>query len=377
MTGVLLCPQGRVNPYAEQMAFAWNSWIGTLAATAIALCVTAIVIVVMRFVTKLVARRLPWVRALANRVRRALWSLMAVVAVWIGFAISVPSDTDWWPFASRVFLIAVIGTGAWLISAAISLGFEWMIDRDQSELSGAEERRRTTQLLVVHRLILVVVAVIAVGSSLFTFPEMRAIGTSILASAGIASIIAGLAAQSILGNLIAGIQVAFTNAIRVDDVVVVEGEWGRIGEINLSYVVVYIWDERRLVVPCSYFTTNPIETWTRNSDKIYGTVYLDLDWRVPIEELRAKFYEIVNAAATWDRRAANALITGSEGGRITVRLVMSSKDSDDQWNLRCEVREKMITWLQREHPEALPVTRVSIEPTDVTPGPSTEPGSPA
>lgn len=343
------------------MAFEWNSWIGTLVAVLIAVIGAALFILLLRLIVRLVGKKVPWVTDLASRVRRAMWAVTLIVALWISLAVSDPGTEPWWPAASRLFLIATIAAGAWLVSAAVSLAFEWMIAREEGSLAGAEGRRRTTQLLVIHRLILVIIGVIAVGVSLFTFPEMRAVGTSILASAGIASIIAGLAAQSILGNLIAGIQVAFSDAVRVGDVVVIEGEWGRIGEINLTYVVVYIWDERRLVLPCSYFTTTPIETWTRRSDKILGTVFMDLDWRVPMDALRTKFDEILEASETWDRRSKSVYVTGSEGGYVTVRLVMSSKDSDDQWALRCEVREKLMTWLQEEHPEALPRTRVAVE----------------
>src|SRR5690606_19219178 len=195
----------------------------------------------------------------------------------------------------------------------------------------------------------------------FSFPEMRAVGTSLLASAGIVSIVAGLAAQSILGNLIAGIQIAFTDAIRVGDVVVVEGEWGRIGEINLSYVIVNVWDERRLVLPCSYFTTNPVETWTRRSDRIMGAVFMDLDWRVPMDAVRERFQQVIDASPAWDRRTSSVFVTDSQGGFVTVRFVMSAKDSGDLWAIRCEVREKMMTWLQQEHPEALPRTRLNLE----------------
>src|SRR5699024_5789235 len=141
------------------------------------------------------------------------------------------------------------------------------------------------------------------------------------------------AAQSTLGNLIAGVQIAFTDAIRVGDVVVIENEWGRIGEINLSYVVVYIWDERRLILPCTYFTSQPVESWTRRSDKILGTVYIDLDWWGRVVAARAMFMEIVEGSDAWDRRAASVYVTGSEGGFVTVRFLMSSKDSDDQWML--------------------------------------------
>lgn len=349
--------------------FEWDPWVGTAAAVAIALIVAAAALALLALVSALVSRRVQWVRELARRVRNAMIATTAVVAIWIAVATTEPAMQTWWPALSRLFLIGTILTGSWLLAAAVSFGFERLISREETLLVGPEARRRRTQLLVIHRLVLVTIAVLALGTVLFTFPEMRAVGTSLLASAGIVSIIAGLAAQSILGNLIAGVQVAFTDAIRVGDVVVVEGEWGRIGEINLSYVVVYIWDERRLVVPCSYFTTTPIETWTRRSDKILGTVYLDLDWRVPMGELRAEFQRIVEASPAWDGRSSSAVVTDAQGGFVTVRLVMSSKDSDDQWTLRCEVREKLMEWLQREHPEALPRTRVDVSPPARDPQP--------
>lgn len=343
------------------MVVAWDSWIGTVTVIAIAVVIAVAAVLVIRLLVLLVGRKFRWVGDLGRRVRRALWSAALIVGLWIGFAVSAVADEPWWPILSRIFLIATIAATSWLLGSLVSFGFESMMAREDGSLTGVEGRRRKTQLLVIHRLVLVIIAVIAIGAVLFSFPEMRAVGTSLLASAGIASIIAGLAAQSILGNLIAGIQVAFTDAIKVGDVVVIEGEWGRVGEINLSYVVVYIWDERRLVLPCSYFTTNPIETWTRRSDKITGTVFMDLDWRVPMDAVRAKFQEVIEASEAWDRRSSSVAVTGSEGGYVTVRFVMSAANSDDQWSLRCEVREKMMTWLQQEHPEALPRTRIAVE----------------
>lgn len=344
--------------------FVWEPWVGTAVALGIAIVIAAAAHALLALVAALISRRVPWVRDFARRVRGAMIATTAVVVVWVVALVTEPAQQTWWPAVSHLFLVATILIGSWLLAAAASFGFERLIAREETTLVGPEARRRRTQLLVIHRLVLVTIAVLALGAVLFSFPEMRAVGTSLLASAGIVSIIAGLAAQSILGNLIAGVQVAFTDAIRVGDVVVVEGEWGRIGEINLSYVVVYIWDERRLVVPCSYFTVNPIETWTRRSDKILGTVYLDLDWRVPMDELRAQFQRIVEGSPAWDGRSSSAVVTDAQGGFVTVRLVMSSKDSDDQWNLRCEVREKLMTWLQHEHPDALPHTRVDLRTQD-------------
>ena len=342
---------------------AWTTWISTAIAIGIALVATCGVAIALRLVARVTGRRLPWLRGLIRKTRGAWLMTSGVAALWIACAVTRPAKEEWWPVVSHVFLVAVILAGSWLLGALVSVGFERLIHREDAVLSGAELRRRRTQALIIRRLVLVLIAVIAIGSVLFSFPALRVLGTSLLASAGIVSVIAGLAAQSIFGNLIAGIQIAFTNAIRIGDVVVIEGEWGRIGEINLSYVVVYIWDQRRLVVPCSYFTTTPIETWTRKSDEVLGIVYMDLDWRVPMGPVRARFTEILEASKAWDRRSSSVVVTGSQGGFVTVRFVMSAKDSDDQWDIRCEVREKMMTWLQQEHPEALPRTRLELQPS--------------
>lgn len=339
----------------------WTSWTGTIVAIGIAVVIALAAVFGLRLLATLLSRRLTWMRDLDRRVRRAWTVFCIVVAVWIAGAVSAPGRESWWPAVSHALLIGAILSAGWLLAALVSFGFEGLLSREQVAYSGANLRRRRTQLLVIQRLTVVLIGVVAIGAVLFSFPALRIVGTSLLASAGIVSVIAGLAAQSIFGNLIAGVQIAFTDAIRVGDVVVIEGEWGHIGEINLSYVVVYIWDERRLVIPCSYFITNPIETWTRKSDAILGTVYMDLDWRVPMDEVRAKFQEIIEASDAWDRRTSSVYVTDAQGGHVTVRFVMSSEDSDDQWVLRCQVREQMMTWLQKEHPEALPLSRVTLE----------------
>ena len=340
----------------------WQTWIGTLVAIVLALVAVALVALIVRLVVAVVARRLEWMRDLHSRTSIRFTLLLTVVWLWVACAVTAPRLQEWWPALSHTFLVAVILAAAWFVSALASFGITRVMLRYSGEDAVSPEMRRMrTQLSVVRRLIAVLIAVIAIGAVLFTFPEVRAIGTSVLASAGIVSIVAGLAAQSTLGNLIAGIQLAFSDAIRVGDVVVVEDEWGSIGEITLSYVVVYIWDERRLVLPSTYFTTQPFESWTRKSDKVLGTVYMDLDWRVPLAEVREKFQSVIAASDAWDQRAAGVLVTDARGGFVTVRFLVSAANSGDQWNLRCLVREEMVTWLQQEHPDALPVTRVRME----------------
>ena len=342
--------------------FTWAFWLDLIVGLLIAVAVAALIVIIIRFIAGRARGRSAWVADLERRIRMPGTVLLLVIAVWIAAAATLSATLTWWPVLERILHIATVLAGAWTLSTLVTYGMERLMQYDAlRDGTSPEARRRHTQLTVLNRLVVVLIAIIALGVVLFSFPEVRAVGTSILASAGVVSVIAGLAAQSTLGNLIAGVQIAFSDAIRVGDVVVIEGEWGRIGEINLSYVVVYIWDERRLILPCTYFTSKPVESWTRRSDKILGTVYMDLDWRVPVDAVREKFMEIIETSDAWDRRSANVLVTGSEGGYVTVRFLMSSKDSDDQWTLRCFVREQIMTWLQQEHPEALPVTRVALE----------------
>lgn len=345
-----------------QFEVEWNAWVGTLVAALIGIGIVALVVIVVRFVAGRARGRSAWIADFERRIRVPGMALAFVIAVWIVCAANAPATLSWWPVLERVLLIAAVLVGAWLLSTVVTFGMERLMQYDsRKDATSPEARRRKTQLTIMNRLVVVLIAVIAIGVVLFSFPEVRAVGTSILASAGVVSIIAGLAAQSTLGNLIAGVQIAFTDSIRVGDVVVIEGEWGTIGEINLSYVVVYIWDERRLILPCTYFTTTPVETWTRRSEKITGTVFMDLDWRVPVDAVREKFMEIVESSGAWDGRSANVLVTGSEGGHVTLRFKITAANSDDQWDLRCLVREKIMTWLQQEHPEALPVSRVVLD----------------
>lgn len=340
----------------------FKTWPGTALAVAIAIVVATLFVLAVRLFVTLTSKRTPWIGELFGRMRTRWRVFTLVIALWVACAVTAPSDETWWPVLARAFLIVAIVTGAWLLTAMTSFGIERLMVRYDASDSGPEVRRMRTQLTMIRRLVTAVIAVIAVGTVLFTFPEVRAVGASVLASAGIISIIAGLAAQSTLGNVIAGIQLAFSDGIRVDDVVVVEGEWGRIGEITLTYVVVYVWDERRLILPSNYFTTQPFESWTRRSDKILGTVFMDLDWRVPVEAVRAKFMEVVKAAEEWDGRVASTLVTDAVGGYVTVRFLVSAANSGNAWSLRCRVREEMVRWIQEEHPEALPVTRVELAP---------------
>ena len=210
---------------------------------------------------------------------------------------------------------------------------------------------------------------VGIASILLTFPGVQAVGTSVLASAGVVSVIAGLAAQSTLGNVFAGVQLAFNDAIRVDDVVVVDTQWGRIEEITLTYVVVHIWDDRRLVLPSTYFTTTPFENWTRHSSELLGSIDFDLDWRVSPGRMRERLTEILDASPIWDRRASVLQVTDAVGGYVHVRVLVTAVDAPTLFDLRCSVREQLVEWLRSEDADALPQTRVELVEAAAAPKP--------
>jgi small-conductance mechanosensitive channel len=189
---------------------------------------------------------------------------------------------------------------------------------------------------------------------LLTFPAMRAAGASLLASAGILGIVAGVAAQSTLGNLFAGLQIAFGDMVRIGDTVVVDGEWGTVEEITLTFLTVRTWDERRITMPVSYFTSKPFENWSRGGNQMTGIVYWHLDHAAPVEEMREKLRDILRECPAWDGRACGLVVTDSTPNTIQVRALVTAKDADDIWTVRVTVRERMIGWLCEEHPYALP-----------------------
>jgi small-conductance mechanosensitive channel len=206
----------------------------------------------------------------------------------------------------------------------------------------------------------VAIGLFAVACILMLFQQVRHVGTSLLASAGIMGIIAGVAGQKTLANLIAGFQIALAQPIRLDDVVIVEGEWGRIEEITLSYVVVHIWDDRRLVLPLTYFVEKPFQNWTRNSAQLLGSVFVWVDYSFPLEEGRKALGRIIESSPLWDRRFWNLQVTDTSEKTMQLRVLATSQDSSKSWDLRCEIREKFIAYIQEHHPQSLPFVRAQI-----------------
>jgi small-conductance mechanosensitive channel len=222
-------------------------------------------------------------------------------------------------------------------------------------------RALRTQVRAFRNIAGFIVVVVTLGFVLMSFKPVRELGAGLLASAGVAGIVIGFAAQRSLATVLAGIQIAISQPIRVDDVVIVEGEWGRIEEITLTYVVVRIWDLRRLIVPINYFIEKPFQNWTRVSADILGTVTLHLDYTVPVEELRKELERLLNASEKWDKKVWGLQVTDATERTMTVRALMSAKDAGRAWDLRCEVREKLIAFVRHRYPEALPRLRAAID----------------
>ena len=232
-------------------------------------------------------------------------------------------------------------------------------------------RKIYTQVSVIRKIIVTAVVIITIGSILMLFDPVRQFGTSILASAGIAGIVIGFAAQKTLGNFLAGIQIALTQPLLVDDVVVVEGEFGQIEEITLTYVTVRTWDLRRLVLPITYFVEKPFQNWSRVSTELLGTVILYLDYQVPMGELRKELKRLVENNPKWDRKVCSLQVTDAKQNTIEVRALISSTDPGKTFGLRCEVREGLVEFLCRNFPESLPRVRKVEEPSE-NPAPKTE-----
>lgn len=275
---------------------------------------------------------------------------------------AAPAELRFITGARNAVALLVIAAATWLGMRLVAGVGEALI-RSHPADSGDNlaARRIQTQTRVLGRMLMFFVLLIGVASALMMFPSVRHLGTSLLASAGVAGLVAGIAARPVLGNLIAGLQIALTQPIRLDDVVIIDNEWGRIEEITSTYVVVKIWDERRLVVPLQWIIENPFQNWTRTQAELLGTVFLWLDYRVPLAPLRAELERVCRNASEWDQRVALLQVVDTNERAIQVRALVSAADASKSWDLRCRVREALIDFLQREYPDALPRVRAELD----------------
>ncbi|KAA0581937.1 mechanosensitive ion channel [Azospirillum sp. B21] len=261
---------------------------------------------------------------------------------------------------ARAVGIGFIGALGWAIAAKVGAVFDAYLDRSGPNERGFEWRRRRTKLTVFRRLALLTVLGITAGFMLMTVPLVRTIGISLFASAGVAGIVLGIAARPTIANLIAGIQIALTQPIRIGDSVVVEGEWGNVDEITSTYVVVRIWDDRRLIVPLGYFLEKPFQNWTRDAPNILGSVMLYVDYSVPIPALRDHLRKVLDSTSLWDKRVWNLQVTDLKEHTMELRALVSAPDAGTAWDLRCLVREEMIGFLTERYPGSLPRERLDL-----------------
>ncbi|MFE9216242.1 mechanosensitive ion channel family protein [Streptomyces lavendulae] len=266
----------------------------------------------------------------------------------------------------HVLALLMIASTAWLLVRIATAVVDSVYSRyAASHPNEARVRRVRTQVTLIQRVVVAVAVVVSVAAMLLTFPAMRVAGASMLASAGVLGIVAGIAAQSTLGNLFAGLQIAFGDTVRIGDTVVVDKEWGTVEEITLTFLVVRTWDERRITMPVSYFTSKPYENWSRGGAEITGTVFFHLDHAAPVALMRDKLAELLKDIPEWDGRTGSLAVTDTTPNTIVVRAVVTARNADEVWTLRCAVREQLVTWLSAQHPYAFP--RVTTSETDPRP----------
>lgn len=327
--------------------------LAILAAIIVALLLT----VVLRAIANQIFRKVPDFKRRSAQAKYPVFGVLVFIGIRMALAYSLPNQ-PWFAAVNFILMLGFIAALVWLALATLSIAERLTLRHFRARSKDSRRMRRlTTQITLGRRVVSALLITIAVAGVLLTIPEVRALGTGLLASAGLISIVAGLAVQSSLSNVFAGVQLAFTDAIRIDDVVVVEGLWGTIEEITMTYVVVRVWDERMLILPSTYFTTTPFENWTRTSTIIKGTVELDLDWNTPVAELRSYLDSVLAATPLWDGRTGKLEVTDAVNSLVRIRIAVSAKDSDDLWDLRCLVRESMMAHVQTSQDGSLPRQR--------------------
>lgn len=333
-----------------------------------ALVALAIVVVsqVLHRVLKPVLRRLagfsPILQSVIGRADRPAQWVVPLVGVQLALQ-GMPEDLRGLPQAQHLAGVLCILTLTWLLMAALRGVADGVIAlHPMTVADNLAARRIHTQTRVLSRIASGTVLVAGIAFVLMTFPRARQVGTSLLASAGVAGLVVGLAARSVFSNLLAGLQIALAQPIRIDDAVIIEGQFGHIEEITSTYVVVKIWDERRLVVPLNWFTEHPFENWTRSGAELLGSVMLWVDFSLPVEALRAEAKRLCEASPLWDKRVFSVAVTDSNERAMQVRILVSANNSGSNFDLRCLLREGLIRFLHEQHPDTLPRLRTRLDP---------------
>jgi small-conductance mechanosensitive channel len=344
----------------DQPLFSWlPDWLLSLALVVIAIGVALLVhALVQRLVLALWASRRPMLAALVRRTRGVTRYAAMLFALSIIMPL-LPLDPVATDMANRVFVAGFVLLIGWVVLLGANASADYYVARFRA---GAPDdllaRKAITQVEVLKRVIDGLIIVIAIGFALMSFDSVRQLGVSLFASAGVVGIIAGVALRSILANFFAGLQIALTQPIRINDVVVVENENGQVEELNSTYVVIRIWDLRRLIVPLSYFIEKPFQNWTRSSSQLLGTVLIHADYSADVAVIRSRAREIVEASPLWDRQVFAAHVTDVKENTIEIRLLVSAADAGKLWDLRCDLREKIVAFIKTELPDGMPRRRL-------------------
>jgi small-conductance mechanosensitive channel len=381
-----LTPQSFQRSAVDALLDTGGDWLWAVLVMGGAALAGLAVSVLLTRLTRRLTRQIPALedfrQPLHRHARAPLHLLLALVGVYTALPFvraGLPAEAT--AVLDRLLYIAGVGTTAWLIIAllvVVEAGIAARYPAEETE-ENVQARKIVTQTRILRRILSVVIGVLALGIVLLQYEAFQEIGTGLLASAGIAGIVFGVAAQPTLGNLVAGFQIAFTQPIRVDDVVIVEGQFGWIEEITLTYVVVRVWDRRRIVLPITHFVNQPFENWTRQSSDLVGPVFLHVDHTAPVDALREATQRIVDDSPHWDGDVCQLVVTGATERTIELRITVSSTSASRLWDLRCEVREKLVAYLQREHPGALPRVRATLDEPPASGSasrPATEPERP-
>lgn len=340
-----------------------QNWLSFVLSSAGIIVAGILVHVIVFYLLKVYGRKTGKDMFLKGRMYLRKSSMVLLLSIALDIIVTAYSDgQEVFNILDHVFIIFIIASIAWMLIRLVGLGKEIILARyDMGEKDNLRARKIITQFNIIERIIIFILVLIALAVALMTFESIKKLGVSLFASAGVAGIILGFAAQKLIGTVLAGIQIAITQPITLDDVVIVEDEWGRIEEITLTYVVVRIWDRRRLIVPTTYFIEKPFQNWTRVSSDIIGSVYLRTDYNVPVDDLRKELKRILETEEKWDKEVQVLQVTDISEKTMELRALMTAADSSSAWDLRVSVRERLMKYIQEKYPGSLPRTRIDLE----------------
>ncbi len=336
-----------------------SGWVLLVTAGLLGLAVDFVVTQVIRFII----RRRPFqtLTIIRTHLRWAFWTFVPSLLFLLATNLQSERFLRRHPVTDKAAEVLFLITTTWLVVQLLKVGELLLIRQyDTTQDVNLSQRKFVTQVRFIRRMVAIGVIIIGASLLLITFQGSRKVGLSVLTSAGVVSVLIGFAAQKTLANLMAGIQIAFNQQIRLDDAVVVEKEWGRIEEINLTSVIVRLWDRRRLILPITYFVETPFENWTRSDASITGSVFLYLDYTVPVDKIREKARELVEADPLWNGDVFAVQVTDTQPTCIVVRLLVSAQDSPSAFDLRCHIREQLVAFVRDEYPQSLPQTRLML-----------------